>query len=208
MVSHPKVPASPPAPLRRQDGDIVEFREVLWCIHRTRGEHVMEWNAMRRYGPLPSARFAPHPEPPGPGAEGVTYAGVDIATALAEVFQETRVVDTASWAPQATAWVPARSLQLLDLTGTWALRNGAAAALTAAPRPTCREWARAIRSTWPDLDGLLYESTMTGHRNVVLWNPAVETFPARPSFSRSLSHPVLWEVCRRVAVEDLGYAIV
>lgn len=186
----------------------MEFREVLWCIHRTRGEHVMEWNAMRRYGPLPSARFAPHPEPPGPGAEGVTYAGVDIATALAEVFQETRVVDTASWAPQATAWVPARSLQLLDLTGTWALRNGAAAALTAAPRPTCREWARAIRSTWPDLDGLLYESTMTGHRNVVLWNPAVETFPARPSFSRSLSHPVLWEVCRRVAVEDLGYAIV
>lgn len=203
-----KVPVSPPAPLQRQDGDVADVQEVLWRIHRTRGPHVVAWNALREYGPLPNVRYDPQPTPAGFHGEGVTYAAVDLATALAEVFQVTRVVDTVSWAPQATAWVPTRPLRLMDLTETWALRNGAAAALSAAPRRTCRNWARAIRTTWPDLDGLLAVSTMTGHHNVVLWNPAADSFPPGPAFSRPLAHPVLWEVARRVAVQDLGYTII
>ena len=38
--------------------------------------------------------------------------------------------------------------------------------------PSCRSWARAIFTTWPDLDGLLVTSTMTGRVNTVLWNAA------------------------------------
>lgn len=203
-----KVPAAPPGPLQRQDGDVTDFQGVLWRIHRTRGPHVIAWNELRRYGPLATARYDPQPAPVGIHGEGVTYAAVDFPTALAEVFQATRVVDTVSWAPQATAWVPMRPLRLLNLTDTWALRNGAAAALNAAPRSTCRTWASAIRRSWPDLDGLVAVSTMIGHPTIVLWNPASDSFPLNPAFSRPLSHPVLWELARRTAVQDLGFTIV
>ena len=135
------------------------------------------------------------------------YAAADLATAHAEVFQRTRVVDTVSFLPQVTAWRPTRPLRLLNVTKTWALRNGAAA-LGAAPHSTCRAWARAIRATWPDLDGLAAASTMTGGRTIVLWNPAANSFPNAPEFSRALSHPILKVAASRIAAEDLGYGIV
>ncbi|MGO3796810.1 MAG: RES domain-containing protein [Pauljensenia sp.] len=120
----------------------MDFQEVLWRFHRTRGPHSVAWDALREYGLLPTTRYDPQPAPAGLHSEGVTYAAVDLATALAEVFQVTRVVDTTSWAPQATAWVPRRPLRLSEPdTETWALRNGAALALSAAPRRTCRHWA-------------------------------------------------------------------
>jgi len=47
-----------------------------------RGEHVLPWNTLRTYGPLPSMRWDPHPGPqPISAVEGVLYAAADIATA-------------------------------------------------------------------------------------------------------------------------------
>lgn len=181
---------------------------LLWRVHRTQGLHVLPWNLLRHYGPLPVMRFDPHPEPVGPHAEGVMYAATAIAGALAETFQATRTIDTVSFAPQLTAWRPVRELRLLDLTGTWALRNQAAHALTSAPRPTCRAWARAIHATWPELDGLWVPSTMTGAPNAVLWNPAASSFPASPAFSRPLADATVHAIVTRVAFSDLGYRVV
>lgn len=208
MVRHAKVPASPPASLQRNASDVLTVQDVLWRIHRTQGPHVVAWNALRTFGPVATGRYDPHPLPPGASGEGVTYAAGDIATALAEVFQVTRVIDTASSAPQLTAWTPVRPLRLLNLTATWAVRNQASAQLNAAPRRTCQNWARAIRAAWPDLDGLRAVSTMTGSPTTVLWTPAATSFPALPGFSRPLSHPVIWALASRIGAQDLGYAIV
>ena len=188
MVSRAKVPRTPPAVLTRDEADLLDVRPMLWRVHRTSGEHVLAWNALRTWGPLPSMRFDPHSEPLGdhPG-DGVAYAATDLPTALAEVFQSTRLIDTTSFAPRATAWQPTRPLRLLRLDDTWALRNGAANALTSAPRGVCRAWAGAIRAAWPELDGLWTTSTMTGRPTVVLWAPAADSFPSRPVFSRSLN---------------------
>lgn len=204
----PKTPRTPPAALRRDPADLVKAAPLLWRVHRTQGAHVLPWNVLRSYGPLSLMRFDPHPEPIGQHAEGVMYAGTAIAGALSETFQATRTIDTASYQPQLTAWRPTRELRLLDLTGTWALRNQAAYALSAAPKPTCRAWARAIRGTWPDLDGLWAPSTMTGAPNVVLWNPAASSFPASPSFSRPLADPTVRAIVTRVASRELGYRVV
>lgn len=180
---------------------------MLWRVHRTVGLHVLPWNQFRTYGPLTSMRWDPHPgEHPAAGTGGVLYAAGDIATCLAEVYQTTRLVDTGSGAPALTAWTPLRALRLLDLTGAWALRNTASAALTAAPRVVCRRWARAIHTTWPDLDGLYVTSTMTGRPNVVLWQPAADSTPALPAFSRSLATPLVWSIAH-VAATKIGYAI-
>lgn len=206
-MSRPKVPRTPSAVMVREPGDIVTVRPVLWRIHRTRGSHVLGWNQLRGFGPLPTMRYDPHPEPAAPSTEGVLYAATSLATALAETFQATRVVDSRSLGPQVTAWTPTRDLRLLDLTGGWALRNGAAFALATAPKSTCRVWARQIRATWPDLDGLWAPSTMTGDTNVVLWNPARTSLPAAPAFSRPLAEPTLYAITARIARQELGYQV-
>jgi hypothetical protein len=203
----PKVPRTPPVTLTKTAGDIQETAPLLWRIHRTAGAPVLPWNELRHNGPLPTLRFDPHPPPLGRHTEGVLYAATDLATALAEVFQDTRIIDTSGNRPQVTAWTPTRPLRLLNLTDTWALRNGAASSLTTAPRRTCRSWAQAIHRAWPGLDGLWTASTMTGRPSIVLWNPAATTFPTVPQFSRPLADPLLCAIVERIAVEDLHYQI-
>jgi hypothetical protein len=203
----PKAPRTPPQQLIREPHDIADYAGTLWRVHRTEGEHVLPWNTLRTYGPLPSMRWDPHPGPhPISGAEGVLYAAADVATSLAEVYQTTRVIDTRAGAPTLTAWQPQRRLRLLDLSGTWLLRNSASAALLAAPRSICRRWAHVIYTTWPELDGLYVPSTMTGRPNIVLWNAAADSIPAMPSFSRPLTHPLVWSITHAAAAE-IGYHI-
>lgn len=204
----PKTPSAPPKALDCEPADIRDYASVLWRVHRTTGDHVLAWNALRNYGPLPSMRWDPQPgSQPGSHDEGVLYASVDIETALAKVFQTTRMIDTRIGAPRLTAWEPTRRLRLLDLSGTWLIRNGASAALSAAPRATCRRWARAIHLAWPELDGLAVPSTMTGGTNVVLWNAAADSLPESPAFSRALAHPLVWAIAQDAAVR-IGYRII
>ena len=203
----PKAPRTPPEPLIREPHDIAAYTGTLWRIHRTEGEHVLPWNKLRTYGPLPSMRWDTHPGPrPISAAEGVLYSAADVATSLAEVYQTTRVIDTRAGAPTLTAWQPQRRLRLLDLSGTWLLRNTASAALLAAPRSICRRWARVIYTTWPELDGLYVPSTLTGRPNIVLWNAAADSIPAMPSFSRPLTHPLVWSIAQ-AAADEIGYDI-
>jgi hypothetical protein len=192
--------------LTRQVGDIVDAAPLLWRVHRTAGRHALPWNALRRYGPLISMRYDSQPPPPGLSTEGVLYAAADLPTALAEVFQTTRLIDTVSFRPHLTAWTPVRNLRLIDLTSDWALRNGASYALAAAPRSTGRAWSRAIRTAWPDLDGLWAPSTMTGQTSAILFNPAADALPPLPGFSRALAEPVIRTILRRIA-DDLAYAL-
>lgn len=207
-MTQPKVPRQPSGPLVREPSDLVTVQPVLWRIHRTLGDHVLPWDGFRTFGPISSARFDPHPSPPGKHPEcGVLYAAQDLATSVAEVFQTTRQANTVTGAPRLTSWTPTRPLQLLDLTGTWAIRNRAAAALTAAPRPTCRAWARAIRNQWPELDGLHAPSTMTGSATIALWESAASSMPDLPDFSRPLAHPLLWTLVRQAATA-VGYEVI
>lgn len=151
-------------------------------------------------------RWDPHPSPTGdhPGY-GITYAAVDVATAVAEVFQTNRVVPISSDVCL-TSWTPVRALRLLDLTGDWALRNEAAHALHAARRSTGRAWSNAIRDTWRWLDGLWAPSTLTGRPVIALYEPAAGSFPAVPAFSRTLDNAVVWSVVADAA-RGIGYRI-
>ena len=202
-----KVPRTPPADLTYEPDDVIELAPQLWRIHRTAGAHVLAWDELRHYGPLPTMRYDPHPEPTLVHAEGVQYAATDLATALAGVFQASHTVDTISARPQLTVWTPIRPLHLLNLTDLWAVRNGAANSLAAAARSTGRAWARAIHTTRPDLDGLWTRSTMTGRPTVVLWNPAADSFPPAPDFSRPLADPTLHAIVERIAVDELHYQV-
>lgn len=200
---------SPPEPgqLRAQSSDwvILDTDIALWRVHRSAGAHVIAWDRLRYWGPAP-ARFDPHEPPPRDQDIGVSYVAMDIPTALAEVFQDRRVVNTTRHAPYVTGWQPTRPLHLLDLTGTWPVRAGASHAITTGRHDLCREWARAIYLRWPATDGLYACSAMTGRPSVVLWTHAVDTFPAAPSFSRPLSHPVIRPLLRAGA-REIGFRL-
>jgi hypothetical protein len=162
---------------------------------------VLRWDELRRFGPVPGGRFDPHRPPPAEQAEGVQYVALDLATAVAEHFQATRVVDRRRRNPVLIGWRPARALRLCDLSGTWPLRAGASHVINTGPRNRCQEWARALRAAFPDLDGLWYSSSMTGEPCVVLFSPSADAFPSAPELSQLLAHPGLapWlaAACRR-----------
>jgi hypothetical protein len=194
------------ARLRRLGVDdvAVATHTVLWRVQPGTGLHVVAWNELRRFGPVPTGRFDPHEPPPREQGEGVQYLALDLPTALAEHFQATRVVDRRRRTPVLVAWRPSRTLRLADLTGSWPLRIGASHVLNTCPRRRSQEWARAIRGAFRRLDGLWYTSSTTGRPSVALFSPARSAIPPAPELSQVLSHPGLtpW---LSAACEEIGY---
>jgi hypothetical protein len=64
----------------------------------------------------------------------------------------------------------------------------------------CQAWSRTIYRTWSDLDGLYVHSTMTGGINIALWTPASDWLPDAPSFTRPLSHLLVWSIVKAAAM--------
>lgn len=208
MVTRPKVPKQPPGPLTFQPGDKVSWTGPLWRVHKTDTPHPLGWKELRMYGPLADMRWDPMPDPLGVHPNhAVTYAAADLMTALAEVGQARRTIDRASGAPYAVQWEPTRPLQLLDLTRTWPIRNGASAALSTAGRPVCRAWARAICDQAPHLDGLQTTSTMTGQTAVTLFTPAKNSFPDAPLTSIALADPAMAGILAGIS-RQIGYKVI
>lgn len=207
VTPQPKVPRRPTIPLVYEPRDVLGTLPVLWRVHRTQGQHVLPWDGFRTFGPVSTGRYDPHPRPPAdhPGY-GISYGATELRTALAEAFQSTRQVNRTEGAPYATSWTPTRPLRLLDLTKDWALRNGAAHSLAAAPRPVCQAWSQAIHDQWDDLDGLWAPSTLNGMPIVALYQHAASAAPAAPGVSRALDHPLMWTIVGRAATE-IGYRI-
>lgn len=183
----------PPAPDQLQFPTehlrVVTTDAVVWRVHRTSGEHVVPWHQLRYWGAASTMRFDPHEPPPHVQDRGVSYAALDVPTALAEVFQRSRVINTRRGTPYLTAWSPLRPLTMLDLTCTWPIRAGASHAVNTGRRDHCRAWARAIHAARPDLDGLWHRSSVTGREAVTLFAHAGDSFPERPLMSLPLDRP-------------------
>jgi hypothetical protein len=178
-------------------------------VANSAGRFATTFGAMRSYGPLPSARFDPHPEPAGESrTERVLYASETLLTALAERFQHNREIRRSDPSrPIVYGWLPVRELALLDLSGAGAVALGASHAISGYRKDVTRRWARALRATWPDADGLLYASAMTGQPCVALWAPTADSFPAAPAFARGIDVPSeRWQHTLRAAAAELGYA--
>jgi RES domain len=204
----------PPAPAALKD--ILRPREDIVAVHSgTRlvrvfaagGRHQQWWNTFRRTGPLPHARFDPHPLGTTE-AHGVLYFGLSVRTSVAEVFQQTSIVDRTTRRPHLVVVQPRRTLRLLDLTGLWPTRAGASQEISTGPKDVTQAWARAIRTAFPDLDGLWYRSSMdSGDPAVCLWDPpAADALPAQPDVLLPLDYPGLDIPLSRVC-DSLNYTL-
>ncbi|GAB3449862.1 RES family NAD+ phosphorylase [Actinophytocola sediminis] len=210
----------PPAPaalktMLRPHEDIVAVHSGtrLVRVFSAAGRHQQRWNTFRHSGPLAHARFDPHP--PGPNGEraataahGVLYFGLSVRTSVAEVFQQTSIVDRTTRRPHLVVFQPKRTLNLLDLTGLWPTRAGASQEISSGAKDVTQAWARAIRVAFPDLDGLWYRSSMdSGEPAVCLWNPpAADALPAQPDILLPLDYPGLDLPLSRVC-DSLNYTL-
>jgi hypothetical protein len=208
-----KLPLPPPKEdLVRIGAEIhpLQAGTVIWRIYAQGGPHPTTWNQFRAWGPT-SARFDHHLPPPGLQDREILYGAIGAdaaATTIAEVFQETRTVDRAR---NAYTWVAIRTvadLHLLDLTGNWPTRAGASMALASGPRPRARLWSAAIHEAYPEVDGLIYSSSMNRNEPcVALYERARRAMPRYPSFNRTFSDPALLGMLKNPCAQ-LGYKLI
>lgn len=205
-----KLPLPPPPEDLRQRGDppprATDVPDVLWRVRRTRTRFPTEWNTFRSFGPMAKARFDPHQPPPHEQAEAVAYFGADWPVCLAEVFQDTRVIDAVTGSPFIAGVRPTRPLRLIDLRGDWPLTVGASHHINTGRKDHCRAWARALRHAWPDADGLTSVGINAG-TVVTLFLPARDSLGPAPAFDRPLADESLEERLA-TAVESIGYDLV
>jgi len=206
-----KLPAPPdPEELRWIGADLraLPAGTLLFRIYFRHGDHPGGWDEFRRFGPLATARFDHHPEPPQThGVRGILYAAPLIETCVAEVFQTGRAVDPGRREPWLAGFALAGEIRLLNLRGDWPTRAGGSMKINSGPRPIARRWSRAIHEAYPVVAGLLYASSMHANEEVVaLYERASQAIPARPQVHVPLSHPGLYGELDRICGE-LGYAL-
>jgi hypothetical protein len=209
----PKFPEPPtPAELAAIGADIqvLPAGTRIWRVYFQAGAHPTTWGQFRAWGPT-DARFDHHVPPPRVQTREILYGAVGpkaAVTAIAEVFQASRVVEQARKAPTWVAFDCTGNLRLLDLTGTWPTRAGASMAITSGQRARARRWSQAIYVVFPAVDGLRYGSSMHGNEPcVALYERALRAMPARPVFHRLLSDPAVLTLLKN-ACADVNYALV
>ncbi|GLZ36849.1 RES family NAD+ phosphorylase [Actinokineospora sp. NBRC 105648] len=210
----------PPAPdelkpLLRADEDVVALHggTHLVRVFAAAGAHRQRWNSFRYTGPLPHARFDPHPlgadgGPATAPGHGTLYFGLSVRTSIAEVFQQTSVVDRTTRKPHLVVFRPRRTLRLLDLGGLWPTRAGASQEINSGTKSVTQAWARAIRQAHPELDGVWYRSSMdSGEPAVCLWDPPGSgALPRSPDVLLPLDYPGLDLPLARVC-DELNYTL-
>jgi len=208
LIVDPMLPDPPPPHVLRSLG--IDDDDIWWRAHRTQGEHVLAWNALRTFGPV--LRFDPHPLPKGEHAQhGVWYGASTPCAAIGEAYQVDRTIDRERGRPYLTGLSFTRPLVVLDLAadsqGAWATRAGGTFAISTAAHTAAQQWARHITEAFPDLDGLRYNSRFAGDLCLALFTPATSAMPDRPRISLPLAHP---DLAGRIAgaAKRLGYGVV
>jgi hypothetical protein len=141
-------------------------------------------------------------------ARTILYAAESGPTCVAEVFQDTRVIDRSANTPALVAFLTRRDVSLLDVTDAWPTRAGASMAINSGSRAMARRWSRAIHSAYPKVQGIYYASSMNANQPALaLYERARAAVPAAPAMDLLLSDPGLAAVLAAAATR-FGYAVV
>jgi hypothetical protein len=178
----------------------------LWRIYFRGGPHPSRWNGFRSFGPT-GARYD-HQPPPAKRHRRAIRTPRTRSDVLAEVFQQTRVIDRFADSPALAAFSLTRDLQLLDLTGAWPTRAGASMAINSGSRATARAWSRAIYAAYPNVEGLRYASSMNANQPAfALYERARSAPPTTAALDLPLATPALAAPLAAEAIR-FGYALV
>lgn len=205
-----KLPEPPAAGLLARitpEWRVLPKKTVLWRLYYRGGGHPTFWNTFRCFGPT-AGRFDHQVPPPRTQERCIFYTAELGPACIAEVFQDTRLIDRVAREPWLVGFALQVPVVLLDLTGSWPTRAGASMAIGSGPRPRAQRWSKTIYEAYPDGQGVYYASSM--YRNspsMALYERAAPALPPNPVFHRPLSDPALLPVLKRVA-RDIGYGLV
>lgn len=218
----PDVPASLPA-LAAGDVTILPAGTRLVRLHDVAGPHPTAHDQLRWFGPLAGkGRFDHHP--PGPARDhaphhGILYAALDdpagqarpgngtvLDVILAEAVQAGHTLPVTDGLTL-TVWNTTGELHLLDLRSRWSQRTRTGTHLSTAPHERTQRWARAIRTHYPQLHGILAIPATGGRALAVALNETSTPHLAGPvELSRQLRHPQLLPIIGHTA-QHLGITL-
>ena len=208
----PKVPRSPSREnlesLKPEVGT-VPAGTLLWRIYFRSGLHPTNWKDFRYVGPI-DARFD-HLMGSKPARQdrAVMYAADGPVTCLAEVFQQTRVLNRWHRRSWLVGFETAKPMRRLDLTGSFPTRAGASMGLMTGLRSVSRTWARAFHEPFPEIGGLYYPSSIHANSPAMVLNERARdagVMPIQTGFHRSLGDPAILGILRNAA-HALGYTL-
>ena len=166
----------------------------------------MTWSTFRYAGPSLNARFDHHLDDRA-SPRSVLYAAGDPTTCLAEVFQDTRVIDPFTNSPRLAELAFVADLRFLDVAGSWITSVGGSMAINSGLRAAARRWSRAVYDAFADIDGLRCASSMHANQPCyAFYDRAEPSLAARPFFDEQLSHPEL-ETLLDDTAHTIGYGL-
>ena len=178
----------------------------MWRVYFRAGPHPTTWDQFRQFGPI-GARFDHHTPPRRMQKRAIIYLASHPITCLAEVFQQTRLIDRRRHEPWLVGFALIRDVVLLDLAGLWQTQAGASMAINTGSRAKARNWSRAIHAAYPNVEGLYYSSSMYANEPAAaLYERTKDAFPSTPLFNRGIGDPVL-DIPLRNAAFSLSYGL-
>jgi hypothetical protein len=126
----------------------------------------MPWNETRSFGPTTSRDHHSPPRRVHPTRciAYLTYGAQRFVAALAEYFQDANggvgPIDRSNGLPAITQFELAADIQLLDLDSGWVTRAGGNQAIISGRRSRARDWAQAIYSEHPTIQGVAFGSSV------------------------------------------------
>ena len=189
------------------DEKVIPAGMTFFRVYFRSSRHAVTWRTFRIYGPT-DARFDHHLRPPRDQPRGILYVAIHPRTALAEVFQRRRTINTRRMHPWLVGVETTAELRLLDLTGLWPTRLDASMALSTGPHARTRPWSRAAYEAYPELHGLWYGSAMDSMRGcAALFERGAPAMPPSPAFHRALADPALRALLEHWA-RELNYRLI
>lgn len=173
----------------------------LLRIYFSGGPHPAQWNQFRDFGPT-NSRFDHHRPPQQVQTRSILYATVGkdaFATALAEVFQDTRLIDRHRRAPRLAVFALTRPLALLDTGSNWPLQAGGNMSINSGPRSQSRKWSRAIYQQYFGVEGIYYPSSLLNTPCVAVYDRGKPALAANFLVDRALDNPQLLKAITKEA---------
>jgi len=178
-------------------------------VHKLGGPYPMAWSDFRYHGPT-SCRFD-HQLEEGSTDRGIFYGAMgssSFQTCLAEVYQQNRVIDVVHHLPAVSLFASVEQITLLDLSGDFATRVGASAAINTGSRSRARKWAQLLYDAYPECQGIQYLSSMNqGAVALAIFERAAPAMPFSNLNSRELRDRAYKSAVENAAA-NLGYEVV
>jgi hypothetical protein len=95
-----------------------------------------------------------------------------LRTVIAEVFQQTRLIDRGRGEPWVAAFRLAEEISLLRTDRLWPVQAGGNLAINSGSREKARAWSRVVYDSYPTLSGIWYPSSLTNQPCAALYERA------------------------------------